>query len=236
MSWVAAAVGVGTLAYGIYQNEQGKKDAKKGERKLALDASKKNKAAEERQNRLELNAAMSGEMPGETRRKDVIGANTARRISASKEASTSAANQQAMIAQAVLGQQDEYGKLAAEAEQYREDKRNAALDGLGDMANLEEGARNRQMAIAEGMISKGEAMKGAGQQNIAGGATSLAGTAGSSMGTGAGSKKVGQGDGSSKISNNQTGSFGNKKRRKTSKRKYKGEAYSQKEIDDQFNQ
>jgi len=194
MSWVAAAVGVGTLAYGIYQNEQGKKDAKKGERKLALDASKKNKAAEERQNRLELNAAMSGEMPGETRRKDVIGANTAQRITASKEASTSAANQQAMIAQSVLGQQDEYGKLAAEAEQYREDKRNAALDGLGDMANLEEGARNRQMAIAEGQIAKGEAMKGAGQQNIAGGATSIAGTAGSSMSTGGGSKKVGQGE------------------------------------------
>ena len=192
MSWVAAAVGVGTLAYGIYQNEQGKKDAKKGERKLALDASKKNKAAEERQKRLELNAAMSGEMPGETRRKDVIGANTAQRITASKEASTSAANQQAMIAQSVLGQQDEYGKLAAEAEQYREDKRNAALDGLGDMANLEEGARNRQMAIAEGQIAKGEAMKGAGQQNIAGGATSLAGTAGSSMGTGGGSQRVGQ--------------------------------------------
>ena len=48
MSWVAAAVGVGTLAYGIYQKEQGKKDAKKGERKLELEASKKNKAAEER--------------------------------------------------------------------------------------------------------------------------------------------------------------------------------------------
>ncbi len=191
MSWVAAAVGVGTLAYGIYQNEEGKKDAKKGEAKLAFEASKKNKAAEEKQRRLELNAAMSGEMPGETRRKNVIGANTAQRINASKEASTSAANQQAMIAQAVLGQQDEYGKLAAEAEQYREDKRNAAIDGLGDMANIEEGARSRQMAIAEGQIARGEAMKGAGQQNIAGGATSLASTAMSSSGTTNTSERVG---------------------------------------------
>jgi len=173
MSWVAAAVGAGTLAYGVYQDQQGKKEAKKGERKLAMEASKENKAAQERQRRLEMGAAMSGEMPGETRRKDVIDANTAQRISASREASTSAANQQAAIAQAVLSQQDEYGKLAAEGEQYREDKKMAAIEGLGDMARLEEGARGRQMDIAEGLIAKGEAQKGAGQQNIAGGVTSL---------------------------------------------------------------
>jgi len=184
MSWVAAAVGAGTLAYGVYQDQQGKKEAKKGERKLAMEASKENKAAQERQRRLEMGAAMSGEMPGETRRKDVIDANTAQRISASREASTSAANQQAAIAQAVLSQQDEYGKLAAEGEQYREDKKMAAIEGLGDMARLEEGARGRQMDIAEGLIAKGEAQKGAGQQNIAGGVTSLSGTAGSGMGSG----------------------------------------------------
>ena len=153
MSWVAAAVGVGTLAYGIYQNQSGKKEAKKGERKLAMEAAKKNKSAEERQKRLEAQATMGGEMPGEARRKNVIGATTAQRLTASKEASTTAANQQAMVAQAVLSKQDEFGKLAAESEQYQQDRTDAATEGLGDMANLEEGARDRMMDLAEGQVA-----------------------------------------------------------------------------------
>ena len=117
-------------------------------------------------------------MPGSARRQNVIDANMARRVSASKEVSTSSANTQNIIAQASLAQQDQYGKLAAEEEQFKEDKKNAAIKGLGDMATLEEGARDRQIAIAEGQISKGEAQKGAGQQNIAGGITSAAGSVG----------------------------------------------------------
>ena len=240
-SWVAAAVGVGTLAYGIYQNQSGKKEAKKGERKLAMEAAKKNKAAEERQKRLESQATMGGEMPGEARRKNVIGATTAQRLTASKEASTTAANQQAMIAQAVLSKQDEFGKLAAESEQYQQDRTDAATEGLGDMANLEEGARDRMMALAEGQVAKGEAMKGAGQQNIAGGATSLAGNA-PAMGAKVGGKpdpRTEAGTGSSGRIGESDGAFGGSKRRVKKRResnrmkKLKGQTYSQSEIDEE---
>ena len=172
MTWVAAAVGVGTIGYGMYQDSKGRKDAKKGEAKLTKEASIRNKLAAKKQERLELKAAMSGEMPGSTRRKNVIGQNTAQRINASKETSTSAANQQAMIAQSVLGQQDEYGKIAAETEQYRDDAKMDAIEGMSDIAK----ARGIDIDLAEGELARGEALKGAGQQNVAGGLTSIATT------------------------------------------------------------
>lgn len=188
MSWVAAAVGVGTLAYGIYQDQEGKKQQSKAEGKMMAEAQKENKAQAERMDRLRSAAAMGTEMPGQTRREDIIDATTARRIEASQEAATSSAAQQNMVAQAVLDQQSAHADLGAEAAQHKQDREDALTAGLGEQAGMEEAKRDRMMDIYEGQLAEGVAQEGAGKQNIMGGATTVAGSVGGQI-TGGGSSE-----------------------------------------------
>lgn len=195
MSYVALA----QMAYGGYQAYQGDQEAKKGEAALRIANAKKNKSAIEKQKRLE--ASKNFEMPGMARREANLDKYRAERITAAKEAGTTSANQQAMIALAELDRQDAQGKLAVEDEQFKQDRQMDAIEGLDDMAALEEQARQRDIDFAEGQMAKGEAQKGAGTQNIMGGATTVIG--GLESGSGDGEKQGGDGEKQGKLTKGQ---------------------------------
>jgi hypothetical protein len=199
MSYVAVAVGVGTLGYGIYQSATADTDVPQPRYKIP-------KAHKERMSRLRAREALGSEMPGQQLMEQKIGAARASTITAYKEMGDQASFQD-YLAQSMQMQQDKLADIGIKAAQYRLDRAKDVDEGLLVMAGEQEKVQRRDMEIAQAKLAEGLAQKEAGMQNITGGAQMAAGglsktlsngdtttggnqktTGGNGTGTGAGQK------------------------------------------------
>ncbi len=171
MSWVTVAVGVGTAAYGVYQSQSAKKEAKKEKARAdiegkatqaEIDASMKERMGRVRQREMT-------SMPGQELMEQKIGASTASGLTAYKEMGNQA-NFQNMIQQSIRQQNQQYADIGIKAAQYKLDRSLDVDEALMDKAGMTARRQAMEQQRSDAEMARLRERQQAGEQNIAGGA------------------------------------------------------------------